>query len=518
VQWTDADRAQIAAQGTTVREVERQIDLFRRPPAALELIRPCALSDGIRVLPEPEVEALAAVGHQAQVAGRMSKFVPASGAASRMFQSLLAARASGAAVSRDEARRLAAEGAAGAADLLEFSEGLPRLPFREELGAALRRGGFDLDELVERGQMAPVLDHLLTPAGLDYAARPKGLLPFHRYAGGSRTPFEEHLVEAAAYTRARDGVCRVHFTVSPEHEVGFHALLDAVRSAYERRFDAKFAIEFSVQKPATDTIAVDLEDGPFRGGDGCLLFRPGGHGALIENLGDLGADIVFVKNIDNVVPEHRAGRNALWKQALAGVLVAVQAEVFRHLEVLAGDPDGGEIDAARRFAERDLSLAVPAGAAAARAFLREALDRPLRVCGVVRNVGEPGGGPFWVRDGDGAIRLQIIESAQVDPRSPAQQRIFASSSHFNPVDLVCGLRDHRGDAFDLHRFSDPRAVFIARKSSGGRELKALELPGLWNGAMALWNTIFVEVPLWTFNPVKTVLDLLRPEHQPASES
>lgn len=515
MQWSDADRAQIAAREMTIEEVERQIDLLRRPPPPLELLRPCSIGDGIRTLPAAELAAAGAANEAARRRGRMSKFVPASGAATRMFQALLAARAAGAA-SRDQARRREAAGDADARALLDFAAGLPRFAFHQELRAALRRGGQDLEELLASGTLAPILDALLGPEGLDYARLPKGLLLFHRYENGPRTPFEEHLVEAAGYVAGADGTCRLHFTVSAEHEAGFRALLERVRPVYERRFSAHFDVGFSLQKPSTDTLAVDLQDEPLRSADGRLHFRPGGHGALIENLRQLEGDIVFIKNIDNVVPEHLAVSTVLWKQALAALLLRLQAEIFRHLEALADRPGPPQVEAAAAFARAELLLDVPAGGAEERrVFLLRKLDRPLRVCGVVRNTGEPGGGPFWVRGAGGEETPQIVEGAQVNPGAPRQREILASASHFNPVDLVCGLRNRRGEPFDLRRYVDPSAVFISRKSSDGRAVKALERPGLWNGAMADWTTVFVEVPLQTFNPVKTVLDLLRPEHQSA---
>jgi hypothetical protein len=514
--WTQGDLAQFAAQGTTPAEVERQIELFRHPPPPLELARPCRIGDGIRVLSQEEIAEAPRLCEEARRRGRLAKFVPASGAASRMFQSLLAARAAGAASTRAEAERRAAAGDADARAVLALVDNLPRFAFQPALRASLGAAGLDLAALVQRGDLEPILDHLLTPAGLDYAQLPKGLLHFHRYGEAARTPFEEHLIEAAGYVRDGNGGCRLHFTVSPEHGERFEALLEAVRANYEARFAASFRIDFSVQKGSTDTIAVDLRDEPFRSGAGTLVFRPGGHGALIENLNDFGGDIVLVKNVDNVVPEHLAGLTILWKQVLAAYLVRLEEQIHRHLSILEGPPHASALEEAASFARRELSLDLPVGGdfAARRERLVRRLDRPLRVCGVVENTGEPGGGPFWVRGADGYLSLQIIESAQVDQGDPGQRAIFGASTHFNPVDIVCGVRDRRGEPFDLRRFADPRAVFLSRKSSGGRELKALELPGLWNGAMADWNTVFVEVPLKTFNPVKTVLDLLRPEHQP----
>ncbi|MDX2171452.1 MAG: DUF4301 family protein [Deltaproteobacteria bacterium] len=360
--------------------------------------------------------------------------------------------------------------------------------------------------------LAPLLDALLTPSGLDYAAQPKGLLLFHAYPDGPRTAFEEHLVEAAGLTRDAGGTARLHLTVSPEHQAGFSELLARVRAQYERRLEARFAVGFSTQKRSTDTIAVGADNRPFREPDGRLLFRPGGHGALIENLNELGGDLVFVKNIDNVQPDHRRAAALEAMQVEVGHLAVLQREVAGHLEALAGD-GAAALAAARDYAAARFGLRLPPRAD--RAAVIAALDRPLRVCGVVRNTGEPGGGPFWVRDSDGSVSPQIVESAQVALGDPDQRAVFERATHFNPVFLACAVRDRHGRPYDLRRFVDPSAVFIARKSKDGRELKALERPGLWNGGMARWLTRFVEIPESAFTPVKTINDLLRPAHQPA---
>jgi hypothetical protein len=335
--------------------------------------------------------------------------------------------------------------------------------------------------------------------------------------GGGRTPFEEHLVEGTGTVRDGEGRCRIHFTVSPEFEREFRTLLEARRAFLERSYSARLDVTFSVQHPSTDTIAVDLENRPFRLDDGSLLFRPGGHGALLRNLADLGADLVYVKNIDNVVPESRSKTVILWKKLLGGLLVGLERRALALSQALeAPGCPGSVLDDAARFLRA--SFGVPVPPAESHEGLCRTLDRrlrrPIRVCGVVRNQGEPGGGPFWVEGADGEVTAQIVESSQVDVSSPAQKAIWSSSTHFNPVDLVLSLRDHAGRPYDLGRFVDPSTVFISKKSRDGRELKALEQPGLWNGAMAGWNTVFVEVPGETFAPVKTVLDLLRPEHQP----
>jgi hypothetical protein len=446
------------------------------------------------------------------------KFVPASGSATRMFSFLISCLHAGPA-SWEEARLRASEGDNEARSLLLFLEALDRLPFFHDWESVLVASGHDLRLWLREGRVRELLENMLTPRGLDCANRPKGLLKFHRYPDGARTAFEEHLIEATHYVKDRAGTCRLHFTVSPEHRDGFQRLWESVRERYEARCGVRFRVNFSVQSPSTDTIAVDSANRPFRLNDGSLLFRPAGHGALISNLNELRGDIVFVKNIDNVVPESRAEPTARWKQVLGGYLVKVQNQVFSILARLAdGPPKRALLGEGLEFAREYLGVPAPARGQTAgsglASFLRDWLHRPLRVCGVVRNQGEPGGGPFWVEALPGVSNLQIVESVQVDMNSFAQRGIWESATHFNPVDIVCGLRDREGQPFDLERFVDGTAVLIARKSKDGRELKALELPGLWNGAMAGWNTIFVEVPLATFNPVKTVQDLLRPEHQP----
>jgi hypothetical protein len=508
------DRAQIVAHGLTVEDVLRQIELFKHPPRHVKLERLCLPGCGIRVLGEDQVQTCLAVFEEACVQGRFLKFTPASGAASRMFKSLLAVYEHGGDVSRAQQARRAKNGDAVARDVLVWMDGLTRFAFYDDLKAVMQRDGLAIGACIERDDYRPIFEYLLTDRGLDYAALPKGLLKFHRYPSGNRTAFEEHLVEAAVYVRDSNGVCRLHFTVSPQHLERFEQLLETVRAAYEARYAAHFQVSFSTQHPSTDTVAVDLNDHLFRDATGQLLFRPGGHGALIENLNDLRGDVVFIKNIDNVVPDDRKGPPLHWAKVLGGYLVHLQSEIFRHLAALnnAASPPTA-ICEALHFAREVLSTEVPTQAVGAsgnalRDFLVAKLDRPLRVCGMVRSESNPGGGPFWVKGGDGTSTLQIVETAQVDPDAPDQQALLRATSHFNPVNLVCGVRNWRGEPFDLRKYIDPSAVFISQKSSGGKALKALEHPGLWNGAMADWNTLFVEVPAETFRPVKTINDLL----------
>jgi hypothetical protein len=505
--------------GLAPEEAARHLSLLCDPPPYARLLRPCQIGDGIRTIPEAEHPRLLARFDGAARAGKVAKLVPASGAASRMFKDLLTFIA-------------APEGTAVPEPVRTFFDNLPRFPFHQDLARALAADGIDLEEALRRGDHRLVLRYLLEERGLDYAELPKGLLLFHSYPEGPegpegseapRTPFEEHLVEAADLTRDGAGLCRLHFTVSPDHQQGFERLLERVRPTFEERLGCRFEVSFSTQRRATDTLAVDLENRPFRLDDGSLLFRPGGHGALIDNLHDLGRqgwDVVLIKNIDNVVPDSRKPVVHLWKKLLVGCLLAVRERAWDLLERLESGEDAADLDEAARFLVDEMGRSLPAGfegapAGERRRRLIEALDRPLRVCGMVRNLGEPGGGPFWVESPEGGVSLQIVETSQIDPHDPGQREHLARSTHFSPTDLACGLLDRNGRPYDLPDHVDPATVFIAEKTHEGRPLKALERPGLWNGAMAGWNTVFVEVPDATFAPVKSVLDLLRPEHQGA---
>jgi hypothetical protein len=520
VRWTDSDREELARRGIRVEEAERQIETLRRPPRAIELDRPATTGDGIVSIDDGEVSELHARHEAAASRGRILKFVPASGAASRMFKELLHFQCGpGRTLSWDTVRSDAERGDANARALVRFLDELDRFPFRERLDGMLRTRGLDARALRAAGDYRPILDALLARDGLDFDAWPKGLLPFHDYAGSVRTPFEEHLVEAAEYARDADGRARLHFTVSIEHREAFERLLAEVRERYEGDHACRYDVSFSSQRPSTDTLAVDRAGEPFRDASGRLRFRPGGHGSLLANLGALGGDLVVVKNIDNVQPDDRRAPMVAWKKTLIGYVVRLEERVREHLSALErGSPTASILSRAAHFARNELMVelgdALPESFEARRALLVDRLSRPLRVCGMVKNTGEPGGGPFWCRASDGTTGLQIVESAEVDRTDDRQRAILGAATHFNPVDLVCAVRDGRGRPFDLDRFVDPDAGIVTRKSEGGRELHALERPGLWNGAMARWNSVFVEVPLETFSPVKTVLDLLRDEHQP----
>lgn len=507
---TPAEQALARAHGLSSADIARQLRFYESPPPFSRLIRPCVPGDGIRVLDADAAERLA--GRYAELLGGSSVacFVPSSGAASRMFKVPLAYLNASGPVTLESLRRDAGR-SGDARELLEIVESRSRFAFFEDLVRAASVLDFDARDIRPDVDLRPLLRALLGPDGLDYANLPKGLLAFHRYADGARTPFEEHLVEAAHYGRDANGVCRLHFTVSEEHMSRFRALADRALPTYSRRFSVRYEVEFSTQHPSTDSFAVTPEGTPFRLPDGSLLFRPGGHGALIENLAAMHADVVFVKNIDNVVPDHAKAETFLWRRVLGAVLLEMQARIFAVLDAL----DRGEaraVDAAAMLL-RDLGMDVASGRELSQETATGLLDRPLRVCGMVRNTGEPGGGPFWVRL-DGRPSAQIVETSQVDTTDSAQREILAGATHFNPVDIACAPLDRRGHRFDLRRFVDEDSVFIVEKSKDGRPLKSLERPGLWNGGMARWNTLFVEVPLSTFNPVKTVNALLSPAHQP----
>jgi len=487
--------------GITPEQSEHQIETFRRGVPFTPLLGPCTIDHGLQRLDASRLAELTTRFEKAQAGGCVTKFVPASGAASRMFKALHGAR-----------ERLAAGEDVASSDLDTFMEHLSQFAFYAEIEEQLKKMGKQASDRLA------VLDALLDVKGMNYSNLPKGLLTFHRHEQGTRTPVEEHLAEAAAYAAASDGRAQLHFTVSPEHIPAFEAHLAQALPAFEAS-GLNPSVSFSVQKESTNTIAVDLDNKPFRDDNGRLLFRPAGHGALIENLGDLNGDIVFIKNVDNVVPDHLKPVTITYKKALGGLLLEIQDQVFNYLRALeAGAADEKLCDEILAYAESHLGRSpapadLPEELAARQHFLTDLLNRPIRVCGMVENVGEPGGGPFWVDGGNGAKTIQIVESSQVDKSNTEQAVMMAAATHFNPVDLICSVRDFHGAPFDLTRFVDPLACFISEKSYAGRSLKALELPGLWNGAMAEWNTCFAEVPLITFNPVKTINDLLREQHR-----
>lgn len=503
---TAADKAQLEAKGISEAQIEQQIRDFQTGFPFLKLRGAAAVGDGILAPTADEVAQYIQAWNDYKAQGHhVTKFVPASGAASRMFKNMF--------------EFLSADYDVPTTDFeKKYFEHIHDFAFYPALDDACHvNEGEGVDALISEGNYKAVVKNMLNEEGLNYGQLPKGLLQFHSYSDEARTPLEEHLVEAALYASSR-GEADVHFTVSTEHRELFEDLVERVLPEYEAKYGIKYHVSFSEQKPSTDTMAANMDNTPFRNEDGTLLFRPGGHGALIQNLADLDSEVVFVKNIDNVVPDRLKDETVTWKQVIAGVLVTLQKQAFKYIELL----DGGkytheDIEKMIRFTRHELYTDMPGlkemEDAELVGYLRTKLNRPMRVCGVVKNVGEPGGGPFLAYNPDGSISLQILESSQIDTNNPEYMKMFTEGTHFNPVDLVCAVRDYKGEKFDLPKYVDPATGFISYKSKSGRELKALELPGLWNGAMSNWSTIFVEVPLATFNPVKTVNDLLREQHQ-----
>ena len=503
---TQQDLKQIAARGISQEQIATQLQQFKTGFPFLRLQAAAAVGRGI-MAPTPQErmdmvrkwEAYKAQGK------RVVKFVPASGAASRMFKNMFAF--------------LTADYDAPTTDFeKQFFDNIGKFAFYDALDAqCVKNEGRNIKQLLADGQYKAVVANMLEAKGLNYGQLPKGLLLFHNYPEGPRTPMEEHLVEGALYA-ASNGEAHVHFTVSHEHIALFEKKVEEKVGQFAAKYGIKYDISFSEQKPSTDTIAANPDGTPFRNDDGTLLFRPGGHGALIENLGEIEADVIFIKNIDNVVPDRLKAETVEWKQVIAGVLVTLQEKAFGYLRLLdTGRYSHEQLVEIVQFVQRDLCCRKEdikeLEDAELVIYLRQKLNRPMRVCGVVKNVGEPGGGPFLTYNTDGTVSLQILESSQIDTHNAEYMKMFAEGTHFNPVDLVCAVRDYKGQPFDLPSFVDPATGFISQKSKGGRDLQALELPGLWNGAMSNWNTVFVEVPLGTFNPVKTVNDLLRPQHQ-----
>jgi hypothetical protein len=508
--FSKQDELQIASRGSLLGEVVKQIESFRSGFPYLQVVEAASVGNGILQLDHKAIDKFVEIFEHRTLEGiSILKFVPASGAASRMFKALFSAM--------DDLERGVpeAELLSNSKDVMEFMERVDDFAFYDDLRDALQRSQM-------QANLLNVLKFLLTSEGLNYGNLPKGLLKFHQYAGYSRTPFEEHLAEGAVYAKDNQGLVRLHFTVSPEHRSGFESLLELVRPEFEKETGVVLDISFSEQKPSTDTIAVTPDNEPFREKDGSLLFRPGGHGALLSNLNDLDNDLVFIKNIDNVVPDRLKPITYTYKKALAGVLLSYQKHIFEYQQQLNEKHptalESGFLAEAANFLENTLNVKPAENQYYTEKeelyhYLKEKYNRPIRVCGMVRNEGEPGGGPFWARNSDGTVSLQIAESVQIDHGNPIQAKIAKHATHFNPVDLVCGLKNYKGEKYDLMQFTDPLTGFISTKSKDGKELKALELPGLWNGAMSDWNTLFVEVPVETFNPVKTVNDLLRDQHQ-----
>lgn len=498
---------QIAARGISEQQIAKQLEQIKNGFPFLRLEGAAAIGKGIMSPDAEEVKKYEQVWDEYKKQGhRIVKFVPASGAASRMFKDLFAFLDAPYDVPTTDFEK-------------HFFDNIKKFAFRKSLCSKCKENeGSCVCDLIKAGKYKAVVANLLKASGLNYGQLPKGLLQFHEYSDEEvRTPMEEHLVEAALYASS-NGEANVHFTVSHDHLELFEKMVADKVEGYAKKFGVKYNISFSEQKPSTDTIAANPDNTPFHNEDGSLLFRPGGHGALIENLNEIDADVVFIKNIDNVVPDRLKADTVTYKQVIAGILVSLQQKAFEYLRILdSGTYNHEKLEEIIRFLQRDLCCRradiKELEDADLVIYLRKKLNRPMRVCGVVKNVGEPGGGPFLTYNSDGTVSLQILESSQIDKNNKQYMDMFAQGTHFNPVDLVCATKDYKGNDFDLSKYVDPKTGFISNKSKNGKELKALELPGLWNGAMSDWNTVFVEVPLSTFNPVKTVNDLLRDQHQ-----
>lgn len=513
--FTSTDLKEIQKREIPLSLIEQQIANFKAGFPYINLDAPATLTNGMKRYSPEAIQELASFYKDNLPHISTLKFVPASGAATRMFSHLFAFRSEYKATP-EQIQQIQEEN--GFNSVAYFFKNLTRFAFYADLKAVMEQNGKSPEASLEQHDYNTILDFLLYEPGLNYSALPKALIKFHKYDDDSRTAIEEHLVEAGNYSFGNDRSAHIHFTLSPEHIQKFRDLLTQRQPMYEEKFKITYRITHSIQKPSTDTLAVDENNEPFRNADGSLLFRPGGHGALINNLNEIEADVVFIKNIDNIVPDRLRPETNLYKMALAGCLLKLRSSIFEYLKLLEkGDLADKIINQIITFAKKELShnftdAFYGAGREEKIIYLFKLLNRPIRVCGMVKNEGEPGGGPFIVRDADGSLSLQIIESSQIDMNHPNQKSIAAKATHFNPVDLVCNVKDYQGNKFDLTDFVDPSTGFISLKTKDGKPLKAQELPGLWNGAMAKWNTVFVEVPIITFNPVKTVNDLLREEH------
>ena len=505
--FTQKDIDQIHSQELNAKDVENQLENFKKGFPFLNINRPATIDDGILKLSEDEVKAY--IKLYDGLNPDCIKFVPASGAASRMFKFLFEfyQKAKDQYNSLDELSDN---------EVRKFFEQIKKFAFYSDLKLVMASNKKDLELLLGQGKYKEILSYFLFEKGLNYGEKPKGVLAFHQYDEFSRTAFEEHLYEGAFYAKQSDRKVHIHFTISPEHEQLFQELITQKKSQIEKALEVEFHITFSQQKPSTDMVAVDLDNNLFRNNDGSLLFRPGGHGALIENLNELESEVIFIKNIDNVVPDKYKDVTVDYKKALAGVILSYQEKIFNYLNKLESSEINEEILAEiNDFISNELcfQFQMESDKNLQRKQFVDILNRPIRVCGMVKNEGEPGGGPFWVKQNKDIVNLQIVETSQINTNDQQQASILQSATHFNPVDLVCATKNYKGEKFDLLKFRDPNTGFISKKSKDGKDLKAQELPGLWNGAMAYWNTIFVEVPIITFNPVKTVNDLLRTEHQ-----
>jgi hypothetical protein len=509
--FTEKDIDQIRSKQIDTKTIEKQINNFRQGFAPAKLCAAATIGNGLIQFNDNEVGKLKLDFDKLIKGKSILKFVPASGAASRMFKQLFEFYDT---YTPEKEEALFAKKDFNSVHY--FFEHLSKFAFYQDLNEVLKKDGHSIEELLQNKAYKKIISALLDEKGLNYARLPKGLLKFHNYADKNRMSIEEHLEEGAIYSKDENDTVRIHFTVSPEHMEKFKDAIRDMIGAYEEKYGVSLNISFSIQKPSTDMLAVDMKNDPFRNAEGNLLFRPGGHGALIENLNDLEADVIFIKNIDNIVPDRIRETTYTYKKVIAAYLIQLQNQSFEYLRVLDNKPGTQQLNEIEKFAKEQLLIHLADSFESddkKAEYLHKKLNRPIRICGMVKNEGEPGGGPFWVENEEGDISLQIIESSQMNLNISSQEKIAQKATHFNPVDLVCGVFDYKGNKFDLKEFVNPNTGFISEKSQNGRDLKAQELPGLWNGAMANWITIFVECPIITFNPVKIVNDLLREQHQ-----
>ncbi|MNQ01625.1 Trifunctional NAD biosynthesis/regulator protein NadR [compost metagenome] len=509
------DFLQIHEYGIPLENIQKQIKFFQNGVSKNILVSPATLSKGILELSEIDFQKKATFYDSNKTNYKIKKFVPASGAATRMFKFLtvflnefdIEKESINAYINRKKESELAI-----------FIIGLEKFPFFEAVDTKLRELFPDFESLPRDYKNYYFIRLLLGNDYFDFANKPKAVLPFHKYENHIATALEEHLFESAYYASSNKH-SHLHFTISEAHQNQFENILDDIKGSIEKQSGTTINVSYSFQNKKTDSIAVNPDNTPFRNEKRELVFRPGGHGALIENLNDLDADIIFIKNIDNVI-QNNVEKTALYKKGLAGVLIELQQQIFTYLQdIETHKTEQGNIDEIILFLKEKLNTRISDDFHAFSfenkiSKLKEALNRPIRVCGMVKNEGEPGGGPFWVRDEKGSLSLQIVESSQVDLTNTHQRKILDTATHFNPVDLVCGIKNYKNQKFDLTQFVDHNSGFIVDKTILDKKIKAYELPGLWNGAMAKWLTVFVQVPLLTFNPVKTVNDLLKPAHQP----
>lgn len=513
--FTSQDFVQIYERGITIDTIQKQLEIFRSGIPKVVLVKPATCNDGIVKLSDKEFEAFSDYFEEKKDLLKLEKFVPASGAASRMFKFLneflnnfdIEQDTINGYINRKKANNLSI-----------FLAGIEKFPFFDFVMKNLNETFPDFNTWNRYKKMYYFIKFLIDSQHLDYANKPKGILPFHKYNGHIATPIEEHLNESAYYSTSNK-ISNMHFTVSENHRDLFENVINSIKDKIEKKAKTTINISYSFQNKSTDTIAVDMENDPFRDENGALVFRPGGHGALIENLQNIDADIVFIKNIDNVI-QNNIEKIALYKKGLAGILIKMQQQLFQFLQAIdRQEITEINIDEIVVFLREKLNVSMTDD------FhkythenqiieIKNTLNRPIRVCGMVLNEGEPGGGPFWLREENGTVSLQIVETSQIDLANSDQVKILAGATHFNPVDLVCGIKNYKKEKFDLRQYIDHNSGFIVEKNNSGTPVKGYELPGLWNGGMAKWLTVFVEVPLLTFNPVKTVNDLLKPAHQP----